>query len=592
MLNLPANLNQLESSDLVRRLYEDELAYLIKHALVQETAQDSLLKHERKRLNRLVAETMERVYADRLDEFAARLFQHYDAAGHAAKAITYAERAGDAAFHLSAYDEAVSAYRRALELANAREDDSETIIRLMTQLGRAYELQPNYDPAIALYIETRDRARTRRDRSIELAALVQLAKVLSVAAMRYDPQQAQDTAHEALQLARSLGDQHAEARILWIIMLSNLYGAGGAQQGVVYGEQSLALARALNWREQMAYSLNDLAYTHINLGDLKRAAVCSSEARALWRELDNKPMLTDNLNAAGMTHLLRGEFQAALALAHEARTLSQVIGSAWGETTSYMIEGYIELLRGGLDKSLDAFHQSMLKGDVIGIHGPIVMARFESAQMCAFLGDWNRADDLARDSLERTHRQAINWNGWAYATLALIADARGDEKGFQDAAQQIGDAPNQYFLDRILPMGAVAIVIVLARSAVRRAQWEKAHTRLEDALTRIQQSENVALVPTVLHEIARTWLAQRNFAKAHSALEQAEELAARLNSRRTRLEIAYTRFELAQARGDGQAIHAAQRAGSARLLELLPSIPESHRASFLQTASARVFHDA
>lgn len=79
-MTLATTLQQLETPDLVRRLQESELAYLIKHALVQDTAQESLLKQERKRLNRLVAETLEMLYAGRLDEIAARLAQHYDAA--------------------------------------------------------------------------------------------------------------------------------------------------------------------------------------------------------------------------------------------------------------------------------------------------------------------------------------------------------------------------------------------------------------------------------------------------------------------------------------------------------------------------------
>ncbi len=86
-MNVALSLSQLESSDLVRRLIELDPAYLIKHALVQDTAQGSLLKHERKRLNRLVAVTLEHIYAERLDEYAARLAQHYDAAGDDAKTI-------------------------------------------------------------------------------------------------------------------------------------------------------------------------------------------------------------------------------------------------------------------------------------------------------------------------------------------------------------------------------------------------------------------------------------------------------------------------------------------------------------------------
>src|SRR5581483_5486391 len=124
-MNLAHSLSQLESFELVRRVFEsaterDGLAYLFRHTLVHETAEDSLLKQERRRLNRMVAESLERLYPDRLDEFAARLAAHYDAAGDAAKTLEYSERAGDAAFRVFAKPEAIAQYTRALELAAGR----------------------------------------------------------------------------------------------------------------------------------------------------------------------------------------------------------------------------------------------------------------------------------------------------------------------------------------------------------------------------------------------------------------------------------------------------------------------------------------
>ena len=77
-MNLDSQLAQLESAQLVRRHTDPstgsgELAYLFKHTLVQETAYASLLRQERRRLHRAVAETLERAYPERLDEFAPML---------------------------------------------------------------------------------------------------------------------------------------------------------------------------------------------------------------------------------------------------------------------------------------------------------------------------------------------------------------------------------------------------------------------------------------------------------------------------------------------------------------------------------------
>lgn len=590
-MELFAALTELESSDLVRRLDDSEPAYSIKHALVQDTAQESLLKNERKRLNLLVAQTLEKLYAERLDELAARLWQHYDAAGVDEKAMAYAERAGNAAVRISAYREAIAAYQRAFELAQARRDNSEVLIRLVTQWGRAHELAVDYDAAIALYQRTRELARTRADRALELAAMVQLAKVWAVAAVRYEPEQAQEIASEALVLARALKDERTEARVLWTMMLLNLYGAGGAKQGVQYGEQSLALARALNWREQMAFTLNDLFYTYLNLGEIARARAVLHEARALWRELDDKNMLTDNLSAGGMDHIVRGEFDAALAMAHESRALAQSIGNRWGECTSYMMEAYVHLARGAFDKTVDAFDACIAVGDPIGVQGPVLMAYYELAKLYAWFGDSTRGIVFAREALERTRRYTLGWDGWAYGTLAHVEIARGDWDAAERAMQEIHDAPPEYFFERMLPSGVVSIVQLQAAMEMRRGEWDAAERRVQQLLARLHASEFKIFLPTVLETYARVLMGKCEWETAHRALQEAQAIADAVEMLPACFEIAVARFDLETARGNSDAaVRAREQAERARN-QLLPRVPHEWRASFLQTRLARRVND-
>lgn len=591
-MTLSTSLIHLESSELVRRVPGEELVYLFKHGLVQETASESLLKNERRRLNQRVAETLERLYADRLDEYAARLFQHYDAGGDRSKTIEYAERAGDVASRLSAYGEAIGAYARAFELARAQAGDTDRIVRLMIRLGRVYELDAKYDAAFLVYRETRDLARARMDRPLELAALTQLAKVLAVAAMRYDPTQAQEITRDALELARALEDRHAESRILWTMMLLNVYGAGGSRQGLRYGEQSLEIARGLNLREQMAYTLNDLFYTYFNLGESARAYACAVEARALWSELDNKPMLADIVNATGMWHTLQGNFQDALAFTREGRALSQSIGNRWGEATSYMVEGYTTFERGHIAEALENCEACLRTGEPIGMHGPLVMARYAEAQVYAFLGDGTRGLQVALDALERTRNLALDWNPWAYATLAYVEEQRGNPDGADDTLSRITDAPLEYHFERMLASGATLIAQTLARRDVRHGNTETARARLEELLARIRRSGFSIFVPATLNQLARVDLARGNCGDARAWLNQAQAEASALGLRRTSLEIAATRIELARTEGDSREAADARMGAHTAFDAFLPLIPAELRSSFLQTALAGELQNA
>lgn len=586
-MTLPRALYHLESSDLVRRLNEADLAYLIKHTLVQETAQASLLKQDRKRLHRLVAEAMENLYADRPDEYAARLFQHYDAAGEFEKTIVYAERAGDAAMRISAYDVAIASYARAFELAQANAADTALLVRLLTQLGRAHELDADYDEALTLYRETRRVAQARGQRALELTALVQLAKVLAVAAMRYDPKQSDQIAREALDLARDLKDEHAQARVLWTMMLMNLYGAGGARVGIPFGEQSLALARALDWREQIAYTLNDLSYAYLNVGESARARESSRAAAQLWRELDNKPMLTDCLTKEAMDALLVGEFDAASAHAAESRTLSQAIGNRWGESTGFMVEGYIAQTRGDYVSARAAFHACLTTGEPIGIHGPLLIARFELAKMYAYFGQVEIGAQFAHDVLERTRGQEIDWNAWAYATVAEVEQRRGDAEATERALAEIEDAPPAHFFERILPPGAIPIVLAQADHDLRCGRVDAAEARVEQLLAFLERSQFQIFLPAALEIRARVCMEQRDWESASRVLEQARIIAETLGMPRARFEIALARRDLETERDDSASAGFARAEARREMNALLQRVPDDWRDTYLRTPIAQ-----
>lgn len=124
-MNLDNQLTQLETAQLVRHLVEEEPAYTFRHALTQESAYESLLKNQRREIHLRVAQVIEKVYAEELDENAARLAQHYAEAHEDEKTAEYAARAGDMARRLFAYPEARVHYALALEALERLPDDEE-----------------------------------------------------------------------------------------------------------------------------------------------------------------------------------------------------------------------------------------------------------------------------------------------------------------------------------------------------------------------------------------------------------------------------------------------------------------------------------
>lgn len=122
--DLKTSLQLIEQAELARPLAEPELAYLFKHALVQDTAYQSLLKNERKRLHRVIGASIEQTHQAHADEFAGELAHHFFNAGDDAKTFMYAQRAGDNAARVFAHPEASAYYERALDALTRLPDNS------------------------------------------------------------------------------------------------------------------------------------------------------------------------------------------------------------------------------------------------------------------------------------------------------------------------------------------------------------------------------------------------------------------------------------------------------------------------------------
>ena len=92
--------------------------YSFKHALVQDTAYESLLKSRRQVLHQRIARTLEERFPSLAEAEPEVMAHHFSRAGLANQASLYYERAGDRAVARSAYAEAVAHFDGALKEAH------------------------------------------------------------------------------------------------------------------------------------------------------------------------------------------------------------------------------------------------------------------------------------------------------------------------------------------------------------------------------------------------------------------------------------------------------------------------------------------
>jgi len=133
------DLSDLTKSGLIfqRRSVRSE-SYVFKHALVRDTAYESMVRSVRQDLHRRVANTLQQRFPDIEQHRPEVLAQHFEGAGEVERAVEYWQRAGDRALKRVGYVEATQQLERGLTLLHTlpvSRQRSRLEIELLTTLG-------------------------------------------------------------------------------------------------------------------------------------------------------------------------------------------------------------------------------------------------------------------------------------------------------------------------------------------------------------------------------------------------------------------------------------------------------------------------
>ena len=497
--------------------------YRFSHALIQQFLYDEMSAAERHMLHGEIAETLEAISADHNDQFALQLASHYDEAGNAEKAVPYWTLAGNAAFAIYAQKEAIAAYARALELSKEITISAEQLNHLFTQRGRALELTGQFEQALKNYDEMAATARTRGDRRMEMEAMVAASTLYSTPTAVMDAEKGQALSEQTLKMAQELGDQAIECRVLWNLLLANMHESK-TDQAIDYGERSLSLARALNLREQIPYTLTDLGRVYNVAGRFDEGDARLVEAAGLWRELGNMTMLNDNLNTLLLNLVWSGKYERALGVARESLEISSVTKNVWAQGWPHHLQGQIWFEYGEIDRALDELDASVRVA--VEANAPIHTKWYGAALCWAYvqIGAIQKGLDLYRTT--RVPNQEIPaataWTPTAvYYALCEIATGQLDLAASTLGARRLSNTIMDY-----------ALKLAQCRLALARKDHAQAIAIIDPVVKECQQFKVGQYISEALFLKGKAHLMNGEQDLAESTFEQACLAAEAIGSRR------------------------------------------------------------
>jgi class 3 adenylate cyclase/predicted ATPase len=291
---LQHELGRLVEAEIVyHRGVPPQATYTFKHALIQDTAYQSLLKSTRQQYHQRIAQVLEAQFAETAEAEPELLAHHYTEAGCYAQAVGYWQQAGERASQRSAHVEAIAHLGKGIALLTTLPDTPERIQAELT-------FQTTLGPALIA---------TRGFAAPEVAATYTRARELC--------QQAGDTSELFPVLFG-----------LWLLYL----GRAEHETARELGEQCLSLAQRLDDPALFLEAHQALGISGFSLGQLAQAHTHFEHGRRLYDSRQHHTLAfrygtldpgVGCLAFAGLTLWLLGYPDQALARANEALTLAQ-----------------------------------------------------------------------------------------------------------------------------------------------------------------------------------------------------------------------------------------------------------------------------
>jgi class 3 adenylate cyclase/tetratricopeptide (TPR) repeat protein len=342
-----------------------EPIYAFKHALTQQVAYDSQLEERRRALHAKAAGAIASGNPERLEERAALVAGHWEAAGEQLQAARWYARAaawagtGDPAA-------AFSHWQRVRELADELPESEESVgLGLAARtylLGFVWRLGIGHEEAEALFDEGERIAERTGD--VRWRALL-LGGYGLFRAIDGELGEAAPLARQSIALAEECGDPG-----LYVALASQsmhpLALSGEIRESVVVADRAIELAggdpsvgagvlnTACPYAQCVGYRGFDLA----TLGELEKAGREIAQSREIAGEQGDAEVV-------GWTHLyscwhgyLLGEAGTALGHARRAVEITERIGDSFARSWAWLFLGMAEVMRGSWKTAIEALERS------------------------------------------------------------------------------------------------------------------------------------------------------------------------------------------------------------------------------------------
>ncbi len=441
LLSKCSEMNENELLDSIEELLERGIwkevlgddSFSFNHKLIKTIIYEDIIEPKKKMLHRIVAENIEELYEDQIDDYHSDIGHHYEIAQEPEKAIEHYIKGGEKAEKVFAHEDAIKLYENALDIAY---DDKK--LDLLEKIGELNKLLGKYDEAINNFekvIDESDGIELKRRTFSELGKIfINLGEY----------EKAIEKAEEGLSVSR-------EKDILKCKLL-NIKGRiffrkGKYEKSIDIFNEVKSIAEYIEDKKEIAQALYHIGSVKKSEGDNDQALDSLNRAVKIWEDVGDDIGLSESLNSLGTVYKRKGEFDKAEELFKKTLEKKEKIGDKIGIIKALNNLGIIYKSKGEFGKAMDRYKRSLDIGNKIGekyivgrININIATIKMEEGNIKEAKEHLDQALDIQRDINDQMGEAAV-WNnlGTIHQNKRNLEEALRMHKKGLEIGKKIGD---------------------------------------------------------------------------------------------------------------------------------------------------------
>lgn len=401
----------------------NELRYIFRQSLLREAVYSMQLRTRLMQLHQLIAQAIERLYGDKLEERYMDLAFHYEQAGVFDKTCDYLRKAADYARANYQNQQALDYYEKLLKKLG-QQKDAEDEIQTYLKKGKVLELIGQWDDCQGAYEKALRLAKKSRDVVLLGRANNSLGRLLL---FKGDYLNAMGYLQTAAGLFESIEDQEGIAKVYG--NLGNLYFRQGKYfDAKSYFEQSISIGNEFLDAINNAQIVANLGLTFMNQGKFEEGIQCQKEYLEVCKRNNDKQGMATLYTNIGIVYFEKGDHESALESYEKGLALAEELGNKLLTSIATGCIGSVYERKGDYETAMEHFEDDLRLCEELGDKQGIAIALGLIGDLHSVMGNFHKSIEFLQKNL-------------------MLSEELGYQKGIAKALNTLGDV--FYFTDQL-----------------------------------------------------------------------------------------------------------------------------------------------